>query len=248
MNSFNFNRVGHLLKRRITLDISYWLIGFLSVGGFFLVISSTHYISSINFTGGGFLPIRDTVITFYVIGGLILTSNLFNEIHNRSEAFQYLTLPATNAEKLFASWITGSFIYTLAAATGIFLLSLLLEFMEALDTGMWNQMHLFNPISTNFLNTASGYIFYQSVFLFGAIYFRKNNFLKTLLAIVAFLFGLILLLGVFQLAIATGQTSFTFRWDIGHNWTTFLEFLIGIVIMTVFLSLSYLQLKKRQTA
>ncbi len=251
VSRFSLSRFKLVLKRYMVLNQRTWIIGFLSVGGFLLLISILPYISDmINLTGGGFSSIRDTAIFFYVLGGLLLTSMIFNEIHTPNSAFQFLTLPATTFEKLASVWFATTIVYTLAAISGIFVLSVIYETVEGINLGIWSRFSLFNPFQPQILSTILSYLFYQSIFLLGAVYFRKNNFLKTFLVIITFFLGLFFFVNIIVLIIGLSQfEGFSFGISLGPNaptWLTILEYLVGFILTLMFLLFSYLQLKNKQ--
>jgi hypothetical protein len=96
-------------------------------------------------------------------------------------------------------------------------------------------------------------MFYHSVFLLGAIYFRKNNFLKTLLVIITFFIGLFFIIAIAGLILSFMMftESFSFEYQLIETaaiWQSFLTYLIGIFLIALFLLSGYLQLKNKQVA
>lgn len=248
-NNFQLQRVLLLVKRYFALNKKQWLVGFLSIAGFLIAISVPQYISRfINLTGGGFGSVQDTAIFFYVFGGLMLSSSVFSEIHKPTTSFQYFTLPATTGEKLAAAWLSVTLIYTLIASAGILLLSIILEVLQSIDSGVWANFEIFNPLSADFLNTAVNYVYFQSVFLLGAVYFRNNHFLKTFLALIAFFFLMFFILNVYMLVTGISSVSYSQTVPESKSLQLLVEHGIGVIIMIVFLSFSFLQLKNKQIA
>ncbi|NBB77374.1 MAG: hypothetical protein GVY02_08345 [Bacteroidetes bacterium] len=248
-NNFQFQRTQLLIKRYFALNRKQWGVGFLSIGGFLIAISVPQYISDFfNLTGGGFGSLRDTAIFFYVFGGLILSSSVFSEIHKPTTSFQYFTLPATTGEKLAAAWLSLTLIYTVIASTGILILSIILELLQSIDSGVWANFEIFNPLNADFLNTAVSYIYYQSFFLLGAVYFKNNHFLKTFLAIVAFFIIATTIVSAFLLITGIQEFTFSISPPESQEMMRLIEHGIGITIMIVFLFFSFLQLKNKQIA
>ena len=146
-NQFTFSRFQLVLKRYVILNQRTWLIGFLCVAGFLLAVAVLPIISGMmNVQRPGFIGIRGFTLSLYTLGGLILTSMIFNEIHSPTRAFQFLTLPSTTSEKLFAAWFTGSVIYTVVSMASIVVLSLLIEIIKGVNLGIWTPFNIFNPL------------------------------------------------------------------------------------------------------
>lgn len=250
-NRFSFTRFQLVLERYVALNQRTWLIGFLSIAGFLLVIAILPFLSNM-FTvqQPGFPAVREPAIFFYVLGGLILTSLIFNEIHTPTKAFQFLTLPSTTFEKLAAAWFSATIIYTVAAMAGIFILSILIETIKGINTGTWTPFAIFNPFTSEILDTVLIFFFYQSIFLLGAVYFQKNNFLKTFLVIVVFSLGFLFFVNMAILIFGlTLGNEFFLNIQLGaQSWFVYVKYLIAIGLTLLFIWFSYLQLKNKQIA
>lgn len=250
-NQFSVSRFQWVLKRYIALNQRTWLIGFLCVAGFLLAIAILPTISSMfNVDRPGFIAIRGLTLSLYSLGGLILTSMIFNEIHSPTKAFQFLTLPSKTSEKLFAAWFTGSVVYTLVSMAAIVVLSLLAEVIKGVNTGLWTPFNVFNPFTADVLSTILGFFFYQSIFLLGAVYFKKNNFIKTLLVVIVFVLGTLFVLNIGLLIFGLSQNQeifFNIQLD-AQRWFGVFKYVSGIGLTLFFIWLSYLQLKNKQVA
>lgn len=259
-NSFSIARFQLVLKRFIALNQRTWLIGLLCVAGFLFAIAVLPTMSDMmSVQRPGFINIRGLSLTFYTLGGLILTSMIFNEIHSSTKAFQFLTLPSTTSEKLFAAWFTGTVIYTIVSMAAIFALSIFVEVIKGINTGLWTPFYVFNPFSADVVSSILNYFFYQSIFLLGAVYFKKNNFIKTFLVIVVFVLGSFFFLNIGLLIYGLSQNQ-QFFVDIqldelfingqlnARIWFTLLKYLLGVGLTFFFIWLSYLQLKNKQVA
>lgn len=250
-NQFSFSRFQLVLRRYIALNKRTWLIGLLCVAGFLFAIAVLPTISSMfNVDRPGFIAIRGFTLSLYTLGGLILTSMIFNEVHSSTEAFQFLTLPSTTLEKLSAAWFSGTVIYSVVSMVSIVILSVLIEVIKGVNTGSWTPFNMFNPFSADVLSTILGFFFYQSIFLLGAVYFKKNNFLKTLLVIIVFVLGLIVILNIGLLIFGLSQNQdFFVNIQLGaQQWMTPLKYIVGIGLTLFFIWLSYLKLKNKQVA
>jgi hypothetical protein len=178
-NYLNLNRFYLLTRRHILSNSKGWLIAFGAVSGALLVISLlTAYFNPEN------LPnLTPTYLTIMFIGGYIFTSNIFNELHDTRKAFHYLTIPVSTTERLLAAWVLTAIIFPFVS---ILLISLIILAANLIMNLTLN----FEPFQQVFSNGNIGglraYLITQSIFLLGAAYFRKNNFLKTVLTLFVF--------------------------------------------------------------
>lgn len=250
-NQFSVSRFQLVLKRFVALNQRTWLIGFLCVAGFLLAIAVLPTMSDMmNVQRPGFIAIRGFTLSLYTLGGLILTSMIFNEVHSPTKAFQFLTLPSTTFEKLVAAWFAGSVIYTVISMVSIVVLSLLIELIKGVNLGIWTPFNIFNPFSQDVISSILGFFFYQSIFLLGAVYFKKNNFIKTLLVIIVFVLGALFVLNIGLLIFGLSQNQEFFlniQLD-AQRWFTVLKYVVGICLTVFFIWLSFLQLKNKQVA
>ena len=250
-NVFSVSRFQLVLKRFVVLNQRTWLIGFLCVAGFLLAIAVLPTMSDmLNVQRPGFIAIRGFTLSLYTLGGLILTSMIFNEIHSPTKAFQFLTLPSTTFEKLIAACFTGSVVYTVVSMIAIVALSVLVEVIKGVNLGIWTPFNIFNPFAPDVISSILGFFFYQSIFLLGAVYFKKNNFIKTLLIVIVFVLGTLFVLNIGLLIFGLSQNQEFFlniQLD-AQRWFAVLKYTLGIGLTIFFIWLSYLQLKNKQVA
>ncbi len=154
----------------------------------------------LNFTlfNGGSDPEHhiSTFATILFIGGFIATSSIFKEIHKQESAQSYIMLPASPLEKVISRILISN--------VGWLVLTLLwysvYSFVSAGITELLAGQHhpMFNPFRGNMFLMYAHYIVLQSVFLVGAICFRKGHLFKTLLTlfIVGVFFSIIAMLAV----------------------------------------------------
>jgi hypothetical protein len=252
-SSFSFRRFQWAAKRFYHLNQKNWLIGLLGAIGILLAfwLLAVFFVSS---SGPQihFEMIEGGAMFFYLIGGLALTSHIFHEIHSRNRSYQLLTLPATTLEKFSAAWFVSSLAYTFVAVAAIFTLSIITEIISAFSFSNWSDIKLFNPLSTNHLESFSNYFFYQSIFLLGAVYFKKNNFLKTVLVIITFFIGMFMIIAVSGFFITFFMADqFTFDIDLSEltdTWPVIVWQFSRFIFMIVILFFGYLQLKYKQIA
>jgi hypothetical protein len=176
-NIFSVHRLYLLIRRQVFSNGKSLLIAFGGVSGFLLIISLL--VAYFNPTALSGLTVL--YFTTMFIGGFIFTSNFFGEMHQIQKSYSFLTLPVSINERLAAGWILTGILFPLFSllvmAAIVFSANLVMNFTVDMA-----------PFQSVFSNTSMKlikiYIITQSIFLFGSVYFRKNNFLKTLLALI----------------------------------------------------------------
>lgn len=172
-NIFDSTRLFQFLQQQVILSAQPITIAAGAVLGTLLVISLL--VARFNPEGVSGLPILYAMV--FMLAGFILTSQVFAELHSPHRSYAYLTLPVSTFEKLLASWILSALVYTIAFWVVVFLMYAL---SCQIAGGTYAPTNLF---TASFWNTVGGFLVMQTVFLLGACYFRKNNFLKTLFSL-----------------------------------------------------------------
>ncbi len=114
-----------------------------------------------------------------MIGGHVITSLSFKEMHDREKGYTYITLPASQIEKYLSKLIITSIGYVVISLAGYFLFSLLSTGVTELFFGMSHGLFIpFNPIVWQFIGL---YIATHAVTFFGAVFFKKLHLLNTIL-------------------------------------------------------------------
>ncbi len=137
-------------------------------------------------------------IVFYplmlFIGGYIVTSVAFNDLHHPQRSYVYLTLPASNLEKFLSKLLLTTLGYVLGTLVLYFLFSVLMSLINVTFFG--HGYPLFNPFDEVVWTTIGIYVITQSIFLLGAAFFRKNAFLKTVFTLFILQIALSLFVGL----------------------------------------------------
>lgn len=116
-----------------------------------------------------------------IIGGIIGTSSIFKEIHRRENAHSYLMLPASPLEKVVSRILLSNIGWILLTLIWYSLYSYLSAGITEL---LVDQHHpLFNPFNRQIGLVCAHYIVLQSIFLVGAVCFKKSHLFKTLLSL-----------------------------------------------------------------
>lgn len=171
---FNPQRFGTFLKRQLIVNNRTWLIEFGTLGGILLI---TTLLQMVFFTNYQYELFRNTAIVIYVLGGLGLTSATFSELRDSGKALLYMSWPASVFEKLLAHWLIRAIGFTIAFYLVTWLMSVLSGVLSENVVGA--DWQAFNPFSLSNLKLAGHFIVWNSAFLFGAVYFKSNTFLKT---------------------------------------------------------------------
>jgi hypothetical protein len=249
-NIFNLQRFQLFFKRHLLLNYKGLLIAFSAIAGTLILIA---VLTSI---GRSVIDQQSFIVLSYVsifLGGAIITSQSFSEMHKPEKSIHYISLPASGFEKVLSTWLHTTVIY-LFIAVGFFysawyvacslayiLTDTSFVALNLFDAGLWKIIGL--------------YFVVQPVFFLGAIYFKGFNFLKTLLA----LFVIAVFQSMFQTLVSlivfgeviTNSENFN-----GASWTgsdfienTFLPVIkiIGFYVLPAFLLVvSYIRFNERE--
>jgi hypothetical protein len=143
----------------------------------FVIFTST--LSSAAQSGNNFHQVLFFLILY--IGGFIFTSRAFRELFSSQKSYTYLTLPGSTLEKFVARLLLTSLIFTLGTLAVYLAIAAVSEGINKLLIG--NTHQFLDPFSKKFLVAAAAYLVIQGVFLAGAVFFRKNAFIKTILSL-----------------------------------------------------------------
>jgi hypothetical protein len=248
-NIFSIQRFILFFRRHIYLNYKGWFIAFSSISGVLI------FIAVLTSIGHSVIDQKSFIALSYIslfIGGSIITSMSFSEMHKPEKSIHYLSLPVSAFEKVLSTWLSTTVIFLFATiaffyaawyvASSMALLLTNTKFvaLNLFDSGLWKILGI--------------YLVIQPIFFLGAIYFRGYNFLKTLLT----LFIISMAHSIFQSVVGLlvfGQAIFNGSMN-GVNFTGetfFLETvlpvlkIIGLYILPVFLLLvSYIRFNERE--
>lgn len=116
-----------------------------------------------------------------MIGGIIVTSLAFIDLHLPEKSQAYLMLPVSAADRVIERVLTTNLFFVLAVSLAYGLFSLVAAGLGELLIG--RSFGLYLPVSGEGLEAIKGYALLHAIFLFGAVYFRRKNLLKTLLSL-----------------------------------------------------------------
>ncbi len=119
--------------------------------------------------------------TLLMIGGLIFTSMIFNELSAPQSRQFYLTVPASHLEKFVSKLLITTIGFVVFTISTYWFFSAFNSLMAKVIGGY--DISIFNPFRSRNIDMVQIYLVIQSVFLLGAITFRRYSFLKTGLAL-----------------------------------------------------------------
>lgn len=225
------------------MNVSTMWIAIVAIVGVLLVISGLTAVNS---------PTKiQNLVPLYLlvlyVGGYIFTSKIFSEMHSPQKSYAFLTLPVSTAEKLIGALLIVVPVYLIIALAGI----LILSFTSGLVAGQ--PMLIPSLTSTEFIYPIGVFLVTQTFFFLGAVAFRGNNFLKTLLAlfVIAIVIGGYsaglgyLLFGGGEFNMGAGTAS-EFKDTAEFIFKDVVPFLFWYVLGPFLLVVSYFKLKERQ--
>lgn len=169
---FTLNRLWHLMQNDIKLQTKTILVAAVTLIIFFALIP-------FHVTGTS-----EAYFLILYIGGFIITSHAFNDLHDRQKAHSFLILPCSNLERFLNKWLLTSISYAMALLVIYYLFSWLSVSINLLIFN--NQIYPLDIFQTDLWLGIGKYIILQSIVLLGAIIFKKHTLLKTALVIGCF--------------------------------------------------------------
>ncbi|HTL08194.1 MAG TPA: hypothetical protein VL307_08065 [Chitinophagaceae bacterium] len=152
-------------------------------------------------------PAEDIQINAYYVVlfilGCLYASTLFADLGSKTKALNYLTVPASQAEKILCNLFYGVLVFFVCYTAIFYILDfVVVKAGNAMAYNRWLQQH--DPRSVfkketvaNVFSGPSGlrdkgfslyllllYFVLQSAFIYGSIYFSKFSFIKTVIALV----------------------------------------------------------------
>ena len=180
------NRVDFSLKRFasvVKIDLAEQKKGLIITLSIILGIHFIIYMTSA-FTGPG----EEIHFIFFAnalfLAGLIATSVVFRDFYAGDRAYFSLLLPASNFEKYVSKFLITTIGYVIGGIVIYFVYSSIVMGLAAALFG--SSYGVFNPFTAELWRMIGGYIVVHSIFFFGAVYFRKGAYLKTLLSMIIF--------------------------------------------------------------
>ena len=175
-NTFNPDRFFLLFKKDLIQGYKTLLITVAAVIGatFFLLLVSTPGEASEEVYMGLFIPMLWA-------GGLIFSSLIFKEAHSINLIHGWLMTPASRLEKYLQKLLMTTIFFIIALLITFFAATALNSLVYLLFFSL--RPPLFNPFQSWVWINIGHYLIVQSIFFLGAVWFRKFNFVKTVLTL-----------------------------------------------------------------
>ncbi len=196
-NIFNPRRFLLLFKKEILQGYKPMLI---TIGA---VIGAALFILLLSTRGEGYVQVQQGLfLPLLWLGGLISTGMAFKEAHTAHQIHSWLMTPASRLEKFLQKLLMTTLFFILALIVTFFLATVLNSLVYLLV--FKRAVPLFNPFQRWVWINIGHYLIVQSLFFLGAVWFRKYNFIKTVLTINILLTLLAIVTGVFAYLIFRG--------------------------------------------
>ncbi|MBO4503320.1 MAG: hypothetical protein J5730_00705 [Bacteroidales bacterium] len=239
----NIKNITNLLKAYF---IENWKTDLFQLG----ILSAVILIGSI--LNGGVEDMSSFAMTVAVIFLIIYPERLFRNLHGNSSKIHYLTIPASNGEKVVANMLLTN-IYFVAVVVLACALGLGLAHLYLTARGMGGLRFQPNTYWDRILVIYAG----LSVFFFGSIYFRKRTTLTTfgvgLLIITLFsvLFTVTMFANGMMLipkdaAFHDYLWNFNFSFSLSDKASSVLAYITVAVVIIYFYVLSFLRMKETE--
>jgi hypothetical protein len=207
MGFFNPRRFGQLLLRDVAGGYRGWLIAAAAVAGTVIVLSALTVLGisrgeNIRFNGASNFHVG-FYIQLLLLGGFISTSFAFREVRQNGAGIFYMTLPASQFEKLASKLLVSSVGYVLGSLVFYTATAAVSEGINRLIFGAGHGF--FNPFDPTILRAAGMYLLAQSIFLLGSIWFKKLAFVRTVLWLSVFAIGAVVVTAVAARIILAGH-------------------------------------------
>jgi hypothetical protein len=181
---FSWYRLFLLLKRDFLTHYRTILMASATIAAFVILASALSA-----FTQGGVDFHQKLYFMLLYVGGFIVASRAFRETFNSQKSYTYITLPGSPLEKFIGRWISTTFGYALGTFVIYFVICAISEILNKILFGYTHA--LLNPLSRTFLIGVAAFLVVQGLFFTGAVFFKKNPFIKTILMLA--LFAIVLL-------------------------------------------------------
>lgn len=199
-----------------------------------LTIAFALWSNYVDFSDLGLRTLAGSLINIIIFMGLYLTSFVFDESKAPNTASQFFTFPISSVERFFFYWFFSFVIIFSFIGLVMYILSISIDYTFSF---------LLSLSSTNALSEAA---LLHSIFFFGAIYFKQNSFLSTLISIFLLIIGLALLsLAMSSLLPAETLLSMGNKYSLPKAFTNkFFGFSVALVLW----ALTYRRLSTKQAA
>ena len=242
MKQISLNRISLLIKRYVFMNLKTHLIYLAGAAAILLMLSllTTWWLrENMIFIN------QNQMKAVAIFGGFIITSKVFKEISSKHRGWFYMMLPANPIEKVLAYWLTTSIGYIVIASIAMVVLSIITSLITSIF--FKTALYVYNPVDKTGLMFMVHYCIFQSVFFLGAISFRKNNFLKTILAMFVVIVVVAIILGIISYLLYNDANIDSTGMNIINPKIYYsLNIVYYALVIPFFLSVSYFKFKERR--
>lgn len=245
---FSLQRLWNLIKIDIKFSIKSIALSLLVPLVFFFFMSLNPNFTVFDMLDNGLKILR----AFIIIGGVFFTSYAFADMHSRSQNHFWYVLPANSLEKFIAKLLFNLVFYFIFIVVGFgLIMSIGQLFFEAIDFSSISYFiqNIFIPKVAVYYKR---YLFYASIILLGAAFFRKSVIINTFISI----FVMVLLIVAISYVISGGvievaKNTYSLQLEYGSNIKMFISD-FNIYIYMVFILflwiLTYFVMKRTQVS
>ncbi|CAL7960454.1 conserved membrane hypothetical protein [Gammaproteobacteria bacterium] len=233
IEQFSWRRLGLFMKSDLVMNSSKIFTFALTI---FVVLFLYGLISLDGLRADNFHTDAFALLLFF--GGLWLTSRTFADLHNKERSQSFLLLPVSNLEKLLGRLLLTTIGYIVGVVLIFYIVSLLVAgfaWLALSETAV-----IFQPIHKNIIHYFVNYILLQSIFFLGSIYFKSNNFNKTILCLCGLTLGVFLVKGVI-FSVFLGA-NFLNGWQVLMLYGTKIQLIFTIMVPPCAWLVAYLRL------
>ncbi|MGI6479664.1 MAG: hypothetical protein ACOX0M_09520 [Salinivirgaceae bacterium] len=243
MKQISLNRISLLIKRYVFMNLKTHLIYLAGAAAILLMLSLlTTWVAKGEYD---YLLFQNQMKAIAIFGGFIITSKVFKEISSKHRGWFYMMLPANPIEKVLAYWLTTSIGYIVIASIAMVVLSIITSLITSIF--FKTALYVYNPVDKTGLMFMVHYCILQSVFFLGAISFRKNNFLKTILAMFVVIVVVAIILGIISYLLYNDASIDSTGMNIINPKIYYsLNIVYYALVIPFFLTVSYFKFKERR--
>lgn len=189
MSHFSIHRVWYLLRHMFVSQRRTAVISFAAIFGAFTIVVLFSFIE-------GIVPEIHNVpaALYFGIVGLVIAGTAFGELHDGKRSYGYLLLPASAAEKVTAAILATGVLWIPFAFLSYWLFSVLMAGLSLLILG--EALPFYQIFTAENGELVLDFVTAHALFLFGAVYFRGKNLLKTVATLAGVGFGISALVGL----------------------------------------------------
>jgi|GEM_PF-1676968 hypothetical protein len=237
-NTLSINRIGLLFKRffiqNLRKDIR--LVGAAAA------CSAVMHFLQFPLTMGPLTPVV-LFVSLYAAG------TIYKLYANRNHGLVYTMLPASTLEKVIVNILLVSVYYVILAFIADFIGAILGRITTyLLDVGLNGftaaELNFDLSFQNQFGRCLLVLAMFQSIFLFGSIYFRKFAIVKTILVGLGLLFAVILVIFIMATTIMDTTSYYTYTPSFGEF--RYLDVIVAACITLFFWGMSYLRLRETE--